>query len=59
MAKLTPPPQAPNQPPKPLDHIRIAIRLKNYSGAPCANEEAYVRWVERYIRGEHDKVGEA
>ena len=33
MAKSTPPPQVPNQPPKLLDRVRIVIRLRNYSGA--------------------------
>lgn len=47
MAKATLPPQVPNQPPKLLDRIRIAIRLKNYS---IRTEEAYVSWVERYVR---------
>jgi len=44
MAKPTPPP---NQPPKLLDRLRIAIRLKNYS---IRTEQAYVAWAERYIR---------
>jgi len=47
MAKPTPSPQVPNQPPKLLDRLRIVIRLRNYS---IRTEEAYVSWVERYIR---------
>lgn len=47
MAKVTPPAQSSGQQPKLLDRVRIAIRLKNYS---IRTEEAYVAWVERYIR---------
>ena len=47
MAKATPSAQSSGQPPKLLDRVRIAIRLKNYS---IRTEEAYVAWVERYIR---------
>jgi integron integrase len=35
-----------NQPPKLLDQLRNAIRLKHY---PLSTERAYVSWVKRYI----------
>lgn len=41
------PPTPPGQQPKLLDRVRIAIRLKNYS---IRTEQAYVNWIERYIR---------
>ena len=35
-----------NQPPKLLDQLRNAIRLKHY---PLSTERAYVSWAKRYI----------
>jgi hypothetical protein len=41
----------PSQPPKLLDQVREAIRLKHYS---YRTEETYVQWIRRYILF-HDK----
>jgi len=35
-----------SQPPKLLDQLRNAIRLKHY---PLSTERAYVSWAKRYI----------
>ena len=40
------PPGLPPQPPKLLDRVRTAIRLRHFSPR---TEEAYVGWVRRYI----------
>lgn len=40
-------PITPDKQPKLLDRVRITIRLRNYS---IRTEEAYVAWIERYIR---------
>ncbi len=34
------------QPPKLLDQVRVALRLKHYS---CKTEQTYVQWIRRYI----------
>lgn len=39
-------PQRPASPPKLLDSVRQAIRLRHYSGR---TEEAYVAWIRRFI----------